>query len=360
MIQRRKTRIIKIGNIKIGGANPIAIQSMAKVATSNLRAVLKQIRELEDAACPIIRLAVKDKSDAEAIGKIRKSTKVALVADIHFDYRLALRAIKNGIDKIRLNPGNIYKKDEVKEVVKACKDRNIPIRLGLNSGSLPKIKAVTKTNNPDVVQRLTQSALDYIKILEDSHFFNIVVSVKSSDVLETIQAYKRLAGLCDYPFHLGVTAAGPTMQGLVKSSLGLGVLLFNGIGDTIRVSLTAEPSEEAYAARLILQNLGLDTVKLDIISCPTCGRCEVDLIKIVRDFERRLAILNSKLPAKKTGPIKIALMGCVVNGPGEAKEADLGIAFGRKDGLFFKKGIPRFKVSQAFAVDTILKELNLI
>lgn len=359
MLIRRKTKIVKIGNVKIGGNNPIAVQSMAKVKTSNIKSVLKQIKELKNSGCAIVRLAVKDKEDARAIAKIKKSYKAPLVADIHFDYKLALEAVKSGIDKIRLNPGNIYKKNEVREVVNACKDRRIPIRIGLNSGSLPKQKT-NAAKKLDVSEKLVKAAHNYIKLLEDFHFFDIVVSLKSSDVLETIGAYQKLAKLCDYPFHLGVTASGPLEPGLIKSSLGLGILLFGGIGDTIRVSLTDDPAEEIYAAKLVLQNLGLGKSSLDIISCPTCGRCEIDLLKIVRDFEKKIGAMNSKTLNKKNKAIKVALMGCVVNGPGEAADADLGVAFGKNAGLFFKKGKPQFKVDMKSAGDVILKELRNI
>jgi (E)-4-hydroxy-3-methylbut-2-enyl-diphosphate synthase len=355
-IMRRKTKVVKIGNVLIGANNPIAIQSMAKTKTSDIRQTLSQIKKLEAAGCQIIRVAVKDTSDAKAIKKIRQGINMPLVADIHFDWRLALEAIDSGADKIRLNPGNIYKKHQIKEIVRAAKSARIPIRVGLNSGSL-RSKGGKRT-----IETMVKSCQDYIKLLEGFGFFDIVVSLKSSHILDTIEAYRKMARICDYPFHLGVTATGLPEQGMTKSSIAIGSLLLEGIGDTIRISLTDSPVKEVKAAQDILEALNLANFGPQIISCPTCGRCEVDLVKIVRDLEKKLSVTGSKLQVPSwrlaTQPLKVAVMGCVVNGPGEAKQADLGIAFGQKQGLLFKKGKPIRKVLARQCVDVLLKEIK--
>ena len=349
LIKRRKSRAVKIGNCLIGGNNPVAIQSMVKCGASEVGRSVKQIRELEDSGCEIVRFAVKDIADARALKKIKKETKIPIVADIHFDYRLALEAIDSGVDKIRLNPGNIYKKKEVMEVVAGLKAAGIPLRIGLNSGSVRDLRS---RNMPD---KLVNSALEYIKIIEGFRFHNIVVSLKASNVLDTVSAYRKISKLCDYPLHLGVTATGSPFAGAIKSSVALGALLLDGIGDTIRVSLTDIPVREVYAAKSILESLALRSFGHSLISCPTCGRCEVDLAGIVRELEERLQSVTPRL--KPCKPLRIAVMGCVVNGPGEAKEADIGIAFGKNAGLLFRKGRPVKKVSYLDCVDVLLKEI---
>ena len=350
MIKRRKARVVKVGNIGIGGNYPVSVQSMVKHETRDVEKVVKQIHELERAGCEIIRLAIKDTQDACAINKIKRQVKIPLVADIHFDYRLALKAIESGADKIRLNPGNIYKKDEIREVVSALKAARIPLRVGLNSGS------VRQGNFKEMPEKLVNSALEYIKIIEGFKFYDLVISLKASNVLDTVSAYRKLAKLCDYPLHLGVTATGSPFNGAVKSSVALGALLLDGIGDTIRVSLTDKPTQEVYAGRAILESLDLRKFGHQLISCPTCGRCEVDLVSVVKKLETRLA---SEPVSQLTGkPLTIAVMGCVVNGPGEAKEADIGVAFGKREGLLFRKGNPVRKIKFSECVNCLLKEIR--
>lgn len=358
-ITRRKTKEVKIGSVKIGGNNPIAIQSMAKEETKNISRVVGEIKELEEAGCEVVRVAVKDELDAVALGKIKKSINIPLVADIHFNYKLALAAISSGVDKIRLNPGNIYKIAEIKEVVRAAKAAKIAIRVGVNSGSIRKSKSPVTSHTltgtgQSSVNNMVQSALDYISLLEKFGFYNIAVSLKASNILDTVDAYRKISKLCNYPLHLGVTATGAPYSGVIKSSVALGILLSEGIGDTMRVSLTDEAKSEIKAARTILQALGLRSFGPEVISCPTCGRCEVDLINIVKKLEEKLCALPFTLCVP---PPKVAVMGCVVNGPGEAKEADIGIAFGKKDGLLFKKGKPIKKVSADKCVEVLLKEI---
>jgi (E)-4-hydroxy-3-methylbut-2-enyl-diphosphate synthase len=348
-IKRRKSRVIRIGAVSIGGDNPVAIQSMAKCKTSGIDKVVRQVAELENAGCEIVRLAVKDSQDAAALKKIKRQVKIPLVADIHFDYRLALEAIDSGVDKIRLNPGNIYKKDEVKKVASALKAAKIPLRIGLNSGS---VKGASSKAMPG---RLVNSALEYIRMIEGFKFHDIVVSLKASNVLDTVSAYRKLAKLCDYPLHLGVTATGSPLSGAIKTSIALGALLLDGIGDTIRVSLTDEPAKEVYAARCILESLELRNFGVSLVSCPTCGRCEVNLVKIVKELEEKLR--PGALRFSQARPLRVAVMGCVVNGPGEAKEADIGVAFGKDKGLLFKKGKPVKKIAYADCVDVLLKEI---
>ncbi|MBU0759761.1 MAG: flavodoxin-dependent (E)-4-hydroxy-3-methylbut-2-enyl-diphosphate synthase [Candidatus Omnitrophica bacterium] len=351
------TRQIKIGNLKIGGRAPIVIQSMTKTDTKDASATIRQIKELESAGCELVRLAVKDFQSANAIKKIREGITIPLVADIHFDYRLAIAAIENGADKIRLNPGNIHKEEQVMEVARLAKKRRIPIRVGLNSGSigLPSASLTTSRSGQTRLKanHLVKVALDYIKILEKAKFYDIIVSLKASDVMTTIEACRKFSKSSRYPLHLGVTAAGPIAEGLVKSSLGIGILLSEGIGDTIRVSLTGHPREEVIAAKNILQALGLRRFGPEIISCPTCGRCQVDLIKIVNEFEKSYT-LYAKRHTLKTFP-RIAIMGCEVNGPGEAKEADIGIAFGKGSGIIFKRGRIIKKVKEKDAIKEILR-----
>lgn len=352
-IFRRKTRVIKIGDCLIGGNNPVAIQSMTKTKTSDVEGTLREIKELEEAGCDIVRLAIKDYADARALKKIRPRVYLPIVADIHFNWRLALEAVECGADKIRLNPGNIYRDNEIKEIVCALKLVKIPLRIGVNSGSVRGLIS-KKLSMPD---KLVNCALDYIRKVERLKFYDIVVSLKASHILDTIEAYRKMAGRCDYPFHLGVTATGLSYQGAIKSSIAIGALLLEGIGDTIRVSLTDKSKAEVKVAKSILEALGLRCFGPEIISCPTCGRCEVDLIKIVNDLEKKLLTFNSQL---LTRPPKVAVMGCVVNGPGEAKEADVGVAFGKKLGLLFKNGKPIRKVCFNKCVDTLLKQIERI
>ena len=346
-IKRRRSRIIKVGGIPIGGGNPVVIQSMTKAGTSDSEKVIRQIIDLENAGCQIVRLALKEGGDIKAFKKIKSRVNLPLVADIHFNYKLALMAIDSGADKIRLNPGNIYKKEEVRAVVSALKSARIPLRIGLNSGSVEGA-GLNKMPMPD---KLVKSALVYIKMVEGFKFHDIIVSLKASNVIDTVSAYRKFASACDYPLHLGVTATGSPYAGAIKSSIAIGALLLEGIGDTIRVSLTDKPVKEVYAAKVILESLGLRSFGPEIISCPTCGRCEVNLVKLVGDFENKLSSLKVK-------PVKIALMGCVVNGPGEAKEADIGVAFGKKDGLLFKHGKAIKKISFSKCSDILLKELK--
>jgi len=351
---RRKSRVVHIGKVAIGGNNPIAIQSMTKVKTADVKRTVGQIKYLESAGCEIIRVAVKDASDAAAIKEIRKRIKIPLVADIHFDHRLALASIASGADKIRINPGNMRDKGGLKEVILAAKKRRIPIRIGVNSGSVQGRFAAS----------FLKTVRNTIGLFEKEGFRDLVLSLKSSDVRETVEAYRLIAKKCDYPLHLGVTAAGSYDMGVVKSSIGIGALLLDGIGDTIRVSLTGDPIPEVIAARRILESVGSRSFGHRVISCPTCGRCQVDLAKIVHEIETKLSDVGasaslreaSHTPLRKTKrPFTIAVMGCEVNGPGEAKAADIGIAFGKGAGMLFKNGKVIGKVSKKDAVRTILK-----
>ena len=340
IIKRRKTRQVKIGRIRIGGSNPIAIQSMTKTRTADVAATVKQAKQLEAAGVDIIRLAVLDEQDARALKKIKRAVNIPLVADIHFNWKLAIAAIDSGVDKIRLNPGNVYRKEEVREVVSAAKQARIPIRVGINSGSLRG-------------KSMVRCAQDYVRLIESFGFYDIVVSLKASTVLDTVESYRKFSRVCDYPLHLGVTATGPAAAGIIKSSVAIGSLLLGGIGDTIRVSLTDKPEEEVRAARLILESIGLKKGGIEIISCPTCGRCEVNLRQIVRKLESSLDVLRL---SPKTAPLKVAVMGCMVNGPGEAREADTGIAFAKKEGLLFKSGKPVKRIALNDCVNVLTKE----
>ncbi len=348
MIQRKKTKQIKVGNVKIGGGAPILIQSMTKVLTSNVRSVVSQIKDLERCGCEIIRVAVKTMEDAEAIKAIKRKIRIPLVADIHFDYRLALSSIMNGADKIRLNPGNIRNRDEIVQVVKAARVARIPIRIGVNSGSVSDRYG----SSPDT---LVRAALGYIKMFERLGFYDMVLSLKASDVTSTVEAYRKMSRLSAYPLHLGVTAAGSKEQGVIKSSIGIGALLLDGIGDTLRVSLTADPSEEIVAAKRILSSLGIRKFGPDIISCPTCGRCQVDLVRIAREVEAKLFAKHYPLNAKRMPTI--AIMGCEVNGPGEARSADIGIAAGKGSGILFVNGKIIRRVKEKDFVKELMKEV---
>lgn len=354
-IIRRKTKVIKIGNIYIGGNNPIAIQSMTKTKTSRLEETVGEVKALENVGCEIVRLAVRDNKDAKTLKRIKAETKIPLVADIHFNWRLAIDAIDSGVDKLRLNPGNIYKKDELREIVQAARASHIPIRIGVNSGSLRAKSRELRAKG--IAEIMVKETLDYVKILEGFGFYEIVVSLKASNILDTLQTYRKMAKVCDYPLHLGLTATGPSHSGVIKSSIALGSLLLEGIGDTMRISLTDKPQEEVKVAQYILEAVELRSFSPEIISCPTCGRCEVDLVKVVKEFEKKLNTVNCKLLTINSQPVKVAIMGCVVNGPGEAKQSDIGIAFGRKEGLLFRNSKPVKKISVDRCVDVLLSEI---
>lgn len=329
MRERHKTRTVRIGDVAIGGENPIRIQSMCNTKTENVEATVAQIRALAAAGCEIIRVAVPSEAAALALKDIRRQIKLPLVADIHFDYRLALAAMENGADKIRINPGNIGEDWKLREVVNAAKERNIPIRVGVNSGSLEK--EILKKYGGVTAEGIVESALEKVGRIEELGYENLVISIKSSDVLMCIRAHELLADKTDYPLHIGITEAGTLLRGTVKSAVGLGVILYEGIGDTIRVSLTGDPLEEIKAAREILKSLGLRKGGVEVVSCPTCGRTEIDLIGLANQVEG-LVERYSNLD------VRVAVMGCVVNGPGEAREADFGVAGGKGAGVLIRKG----------------------
>ena len=346
----RKSRQIRIGKVSVGGGAPVTVQSMTKTDTRDVPATVAQIKSLEKAGCDIVRLAVPDMDAALALGKIRKQTKIPIVSDIHFDYRLALEAVRQGVDGMRINPGNIGAKYRIKAVVDAVRERGIPIRIGVNSGSLEK--DILKKHGSPTPEALAESALRHVSILEDLDFRDIKISVKSTDVKKMIAAYRILAEVTDYPLHLGVTEAGTYEMGTIKSSVGIGTLLAEGIGDTIRVSLTGDPVDEIDVGIKILKSLGIRRNGIELISCPGCGRLEIDLMKLVKDVEDRIAGLE--LPR----PIKIAILGCVVNGPGEASEADIGIAGGRGKGMLYKDGKLVRSFKEGKIVDELVKELK--
>lgn len=347
MIKRRKSKEITIGNVKIGNNNPISVQSMCNTDTRDIAKTSRQIQELADAGCELVRLAVLNKDAAEAIKDLVKISPVPLIADIHFDYRLAIQCINNGISALRLNPGNIGKRENVEKVVSLAKQQQIPIRIGVNAGSLEK---ELKEKDIPLHEKMYESAMKHIQILEDLDFDLIKVSLKSSDVLTTIEAYKLMAEKTDYPLHLGVTEAGTLKNGLIKSSVGLGTLLAQGIGDTIRVSLTETPVEEVYAGYEILKCLGLRQKGVNFVSCPTCGRTQIDLINLAKKVENRFKNLDAN--------ITIATMGCAVNGPGEASHADFGIAGGIGEGYVFKKGEIIAKVPEEQLLDKLEEIIN--
>ena len=327
-MHRERTKVIQIGDRKIGGGNPILIQSMTNTRTEDVKATVEQIQRLTAAGCEIIRCTVPTMEAALALKEIKKEISIPLVADIHFDYKMAIAAMENGADKIRINPGNIGSRDRVKAVVDAAKERNIPIRVGVNSGSLEK-ELVAKYHGV-TAEGIVESALDKVHIIEELGYDNLVISIKSSDVLMCVKAHEVMAQHTDYPLHVGITEAGTLLSGNIKSSIGLGLILSQGIGDTIRVSLTGDPAEEIKSAKLILRTLGLRTGGIEVVSCPTCGRTQIDLIGLANAVENMVADIPLNL--------KVAVMGCVVNGPGEAKEADIGIAGGKGEGLLIKKG----------------------
>jgi (E)-4-hydroxy-3-methylbut-2-enyl-diphosphate synthase len=345
---RKKTRTIKIGNIFIGGNNPIAVQSMTKTPTKDVRATVAQIKKLEGVGCQIVRCAVRDTEDAEALKKIKAQTNIPLVADIHFNYKHAVIAAKAGVDKLRINPGNIGSIENVREVVAAARDRKIPIRIGVNSGSVEK--DIQKKYKHVTAKALVESALKNISILEKLRFRDIVVSIKSTSVPVTIEAYRLLSKKVKYPLHVGVTEAGTPKIGMIRSSVGIGTLLAEGIGDTIRVSLTADPVEEVRVAKEILKCLEFIEGGVAIISCPTCGRCDIDVEKVANEVEERTRKIKT--------PIRVAIMGCEVNGPGEAADADVGLAGGRGLGLIFREGRIVRKVSEDEMVDALVDEIE--
>lgn len=352
---RRKTKKIQIGRIAIGGDAPIAIQSMTNTDTHDKEATLSQIRALEKLGCDIVRITVPDLEASDTIPYLKQNgVKIPIVADIHFDYKVALRCAEVGVDKIRINPGNIGSDDRVREVVRACKQANIPIRIGVNSGSLEK--EILARHGAPTAEALCESALYHVSLLEKFDFENIVISIKASDPYNMIKANRLLAENCDYPLHLGVTEAGSKQMGSIKSAVGIGALLCDGIGDTIRVSLTDDPTEEIGAAKSIFNAVGLEgQCGMNIVSCPTCGRTKIDLISLVSHFEKRAA--EEGITDK---PIKVAIMGCVVNGPGEAREADIGIAGGRGEAVLIKKGVIVEKIPEADVVERLIEEIKKI
>lgn len=347
---RKQKRIVNIGGVKIGGDNPVAIQSMCNTDTRDVKATVNQILELENAGCEIIRVAVPDMVAAKAVADIKKQIHIPLVVDIHFDYRLALECMKNGADKVRINPGNIGDRDRVKQVVEMAKEREIPIRIGVNGGSLER--ELLQKYGGVTADALVESAMGHVAILDELNFNNVVVSIKISDVPKMLCAYRKFNEISDIPLHIGVTESGTLKGGTVKSAVGIGALLAEGIGDTMRVSLTANPVEEIYAAYDIQKVLGMRKTGAEIVSCPTCGRTQLDLISIANEVEKRAANIDK--------PIKIAVMGCAVNGPGEAREADIGIAGGKGEGLIFKKGEIIKKVPQDSLVDELMKEIETL
>ncbi len=346
-MMRNKTKEIQIGNVKIGAANPIAIQSMTNTKTEDAAATVAQIHALEKAGCEIIRCAVPTMEAAEAIKEIKKQIHIPLVADIHFDYRLAIAAVENGVDKIRINPGNVGNNQRIQAVVDCCKSHNVPIRVGVNSGSLEK-NLVEKYGGV-TAQGLVESALDKAALIESMGYDNLVISIKSSDVMMCIEAHEQIAKETDYPLHVGITESGTVYSGSIKSAVGLGNILYQGIGDTIRVSLTGDPVQEIYAAKMILKTLGLRKGGISVVSCPTCGRTQIDLISLAGQVEEMVKEFDLD--------IKVAVMGCAVNGPGEAREADIGIAGGIGEGLLIKKGEIVKKIPEAQLLEALRQEL---
>ncbi len=349
ILPRRKTHKIHIGNVAIGGDAPIVVQSMANTDTRDWRATAKQIRCLEDVGCEMVRVAVVDREAAEQISRIKKEIRIPVIADIHFDHRLALEAVKQGVDGLRLNPGNIGGRDRVARVAAAALERQVPIRIGVNSGSVEK-ELLAKHGGHPTPEAMVESALKHVRLLEDEGFHLIKISLKSSDVLDTIACYRLLSAQTDYPLHLGVTEAGTVVDGAVKSALGIGTLLLEGIGDTLRVSLSSDPEEEIPVAYGILRSLKLRNRGVELIACPTCGRTEIDLISLVQQAD--------KIFRKVRSPLKVAIMGCPVNGPGEAREADVGIAGGRGKGILFKKGELVEKIPEEHLLARLFEEVE--
>lgn len=349
-INHRKTKVLKVGNVFMGGNNPVVIQSMTNTKTADIKATVSQMKRLEEAGCQIVRVAVPDEASANAISEIKKSISMPIVADIHFDHKLALLAIKAGADKIRINPGNMGGMEKLKLIVDAAKEKGIPIRVGVNSGSLEK-DILEKYGHP-VPEALVESCLRNAGFLEELGFSDIALSMKSSDVMTTIEAHRIASESCDYPLHIGVTEAGTLMSGTIKSAMGIGTLLYMGIGDTIRVSLTCDPVEEVHSAKEILRGLGIRKTGVELISCPTCGRCSVKLEKLAGE------VVDLIRNIRTDKYIKLAVMGCGVNGPGEAKEADLGIAGGVGEFMLFRKGEIVKKVPEEEALDALMEELK--
>ena len=347
-MNREHTRVIRIGDRVIGGGNPVLIQSMCNTKTQDIEATVAQIKALTIAGCDIIRVAVPDMEAAKALKEIKKQITIPLVADIHFDYRLAIASIEAGADKIRINPGNIGSEDRVRAVVEKAKEYNIPIRVGVNSGSLEK--SLIETYGGVTAQGIVDSALDKVRMIEELGYDNLVISIKSSDVMMCIKAHELISEQTDYPLHVGITESGTLVYGTIKSSVGLGVILYEGIGDTIRVSLTGDPLEEIKAARLILKSLGLRRGGVEVVSCPTCGRTRIDLISLANQVEEMVSKFDHL-------DVKVAVMGCVVNGPGEAREADIGIAGGIGEGLLIKKGEVIRKVPEDQLLMALQEEL---
>lgn len=350
ILHRKNTRPVRVGSLTIGGNDQVIIQSMCTTKTDNVDATVAEILRLEEAGCQLVRVTVNTKEAAAAIKEIKKRINIPLVADIHFDYRLALQAIENGIDKVRINPGNIGRRDRVEAVVKACKEKNIPIRIGVNAGSLEK-HLLEKYGYP-TPEAMVESALYHIRILEELDFHDIIVSLKASDVPMAIAAYTQAAQKIPYPLHLGITEAGTLFSGTIKSAAGLGALLAQGIGSTIRISLSADPVEEVKVARELLKSFGLISNAATLVSCPTCGRLDIDLFSLVNKVEEYIADIKV--------PIKVSVLGCAVNGPGEAKEADIGIAGARGEGLLFRYGEVVRKVPEAELYDELIREIDHI
>ncbi|MDD5127527.1 MAG: flavodoxin-dependent (E)-4-hydroxy-3-methylbut-2-enyl-diphosphate synthase [Dehalococcoidales bacterium] len=346
--KRRISKAIQIGSVTVGGGAPVVVQSMTKTDTCDIKATIAQIKQLADCGCEIVRLAVPDAEAADALPQIKKRVKVPLVADIHFDYRLALAAIKAGMDGLRINPGNIGEPERVRKLALAAKERGVPIRIGVNAGSLPK-KADKKLSVPD---RMVAAAMEQVDLLESLDFDLIKISLKAFDVPTTIEAYKKIARKVPYPLHIGITEAGTPRTGVIRSAVGIGTLLYLGIGDTIRVSLTANPCEEVAAAYEVLKSLNLRQRGPVLVSCPTCGRTEVDIVTLAGQVEARMAKIDR--------PIKVAVMGCVVNGPGEAKDADVGIACGKGRGVIFRKGAQVAVVAEADFLESLMNEVERV
>lgn len=351
MVKRRKTRQVRIGRLFCGSDYPVSVQSMTKTDTRDIDSTVRQINELEGQGCELIRVAVLDLEAARAIKDIRKEIRLPLEADIHFSPSLAIEAINSGSDCIRLNPGNIRDERSLKEILRLARRKGVSIRIGVNSGSLPEANKAHK----NIALAMTKLALEYIRILEKQKFYEIILSLKASDVITTIEAYRMMSKKCDYPFHLGVTATGIAPSSIIKSSIGIGALLLEGIGDTIRVSLTDTPFQEVIVAREILSSLKLRQLSHEVISCPTCGRCQIDITGITKKIKAAL----DKLPSNgKKSPLKVAIMGCVVNGPGEARDVDIGIAGGKGFAALFKKGRLVKKIKEIELVNTLIKEIK--
>ncbi|MBN1515919.1 flavodoxin-dependent (E)-4-hydroxy-3-methylbut-2-enyl-diphosphate synthase [Candidatus Sumerlaeota bacterium] len=351
MIQRRETRQIKVGDVAVGGGAPISVQTMTKTDTWNVDATVAQIRDVAEAGCDIVRLAVPQDKDAEALTAIVPQSPIPIIADIHFNYRLAQKALEAGVQGLRLNPGNIGGRDRVEIVTKAAAERGVPIRIGVNSGSIEKpLLEKVRSGQMRLAEAMCESALEHVRMLEELDFFDIKISLKATDVLTTVEAYRELAKVCSYPFHVGVTESGSLRTGTIKSSAGIGILLHDGLCDTIRVSLTADPKEEVFVGKQLLNSFGLLKNAATLISCPTCGRIQIDMqpiVKVVEDY-----LMREKIP------VTVAVMGCAVNGPGEASEADIGVAGGKGVGLIFRRGEIVRKVAEADIVEALIAEIQ--